>query len=50
MVSGGNLDNKRIGKGMTMYYPVLVEGALLSMGDVSHLKKIMPTLYNIFAY
>jgi len=36
MVSGGNLDNKRIGKGMTMYYPVLVEGALLSMGDVSN--------------
>jgi acetamidase/formamidase len=33
MVSGGNLDNKRIGKGMTMYYPVQVEGALLSMGD-----------------
>jgi len=33
MVTGGNLDKKRIGKGMTMYYPVTVEGALLSMGD-----------------
>lgn len=33
MVTGGNLDNKRIGKGMTMYYPVAVQGALLSMGD-----------------
>lgn len=33
MVTGGNLDNKRIGAGMTMYYPVAVEGALLSMGD-----------------
>lgn len=33
MVTGGNLDNKRIGVGTTMYYPVQVEGALLSMGD-----------------
>mmetsp|Transcript_3233 Transcript_3233/g.4901 ORF Transcript_3233/g.4901 Transcript_3233/m.4901 type:complete len:480 (+) Transcript_3233:426-1865(+) len=33
MVTGGNLDNKRIGVGMTMYYPVAVAGALLSMGD-----------------
>lgn len=33
MVTGGNLDNKRIGKGMTMYYPVAVQGALVSMGD-----------------
>ena len=33
MVTGGNLDNKRIGIGTTMYYPVQVEGALLSMGD-----------------
>lgn len=30
---GGNIDNWRIGKGATMYYPVSVEGALLSMGD-----------------
>lgn len=30
---GGNIDNRRIGKGATMYYPVQVEGALLSMGD-----------------
>jgi acetamidase/formamidase len=33
MRSGGNLDNKRIGIGATMYYPVEVAGALLSMGD-----------------
>ena len=31
--SGGNLDNRRIGKGTTMYYPVEVAGGLLSMGD-----------------
>jgi acetamidase/formamidase len=33
MPSGGNLDNKRIGIGTTMFYPVEVTGALLSMGD-----------------
>jgi acetamidase/formamidase len=33
MPSGGNLDNKRIGVGVTMYYPVEVAGGLLSMGD-----------------
>jgi hypothetical protein len=33
MPTGGNLDNKRIGIGTTMYYPVEVAGALLSMGD-----------------
>ncbi|KAK9807208.1 hypothetical protein WJX73_009034 [Symbiochloris irregularis] len=32
-VFGGNIDNRRIGKGATMYYPVQVPGALLSMGD-----------------
>lgn len=31
--TGGNLDNRRIGKGTTMYYPVEVAGGLLSMGD-----------------
>lgn len=31
--TGGNLDNRRIGIGMTMYYPVEVRGGLLSMGD-----------------
>jgi len=31
--TGGNVDNWRIGKGATMYYPVAVEGALLSVGD-----------------
>lgn len=30
---GGNIDNWRIGKGATMYYPIAVEGALLSVGD-----------------
>jgi acetamidase/formamidase len=30
---GGNIDNWRIGKGATMYYPVSVPGALLSAGD-----------------
>jgi acetamidase/formamidase len=30
---GGNIDNWRIGVGSTMYYPVGVEGALLSLGD-----------------
>lgn len=33
MPSGGNLDNKRISVGATMYYPVEVAGAMLSMGD-----------------
>ncbi|VEU38512.1 unnamed protein product [Pseudo-nitzschia multistriata] len=33
MVTGGNLDNTRIAAGTTMYYPVQVAGALLSMGD-----------------
>jgi acetamidase/formamidase len=31
--TGGNIDNWRIGKGATMYYPVAVEGTLLSVGD-----------------
>lgn len=31
--TGGNVDNRRIGKGATMYYPVEVAGALLSLGD-----------------
>jgi acetamidase/formamidase len=30
---GGNMDNWRVGKGATMYYPVAVEGALFSIGD-----------------
>jgi acetamidase/formamidase len=30
---GGNMDNWRIGKGATMYYPVAVPGALFSIGD-----------------
>jgi acetamidase/formamidase len=30
---GGNIDNWRIGKGATMYYPVAVPGALISAGD-----------------
>lgn len=31
--TGGNVDNWRIGKGATVYYPVAVEGALFSPGD-----------------
>lgn len=31
---GGNMDCKRIVKGSTVYLPVFVEGALLSMGDL----------------
>ena len=30
---GGNIDDWRIGKGATMYYPVAVTGALFSVGD-----------------
>jgi acetamidase/formamidase len=30
---GGNIDNWRIGTGATMFYPVGVAGALLSVGD-----------------
>jgi acetamidase/formamidase len=31
--TGGNIDNWRIGKGATMYYPIAVDGALFSAGD-----------------
>jgi acetamidase/formamidase len=31
--TGGNIDDWRIGKGATAYYPVAVAGALLSVGD-----------------
>lgn len=31
---GGNMDCKKIGKGTTLYLPVNVDGALLSMGDL----------------
>jgi acetamidase/formamidase len=31
--TGGNIDNWRIGKGATMFYPVAVDGALFSAGD-----------------
>jgi acetamidase/formamidase len=31
--TGGNIDNWRIGKSATMYYPVAVSGALFSVGD-----------------
>jgi len=33
MMGGGNVDDRRIGIGASMYYPVAVEGALVSMGD-----------------
>jgi acetamidase/formamidase len=32
-LQGGNIDDRRIGVGATMYYPVAVQGALLSLGD-----------------
>ncbi len=31
--TGGNIDNWRIGKGATMYFPVAVPGAMFSVGD-----------------
>lgn len=31
---GGNMDNKKIQEGTTLYLPVFVEGALLSIGDL----------------
>jgi acetamidase/formamidase len=31
--TGGNIDNWRIGKGASVFYPVAVPGALLSVGD-----------------
>jgi acetamidase/formamidase len=31
--TGGNIDNWRIGKGATLYYPVAVPGAMFSVGD-----------------
>ena len=31
--TGGNIDNWRIGKGATVYYPVAVTGAMFSVGD-----------------
>lgn len=31
---GGNMDNKRIGKGAKVYLPVNVDGGLLAMGDM----------------
>ncbi|KAK9842132.1 hypothetical protein WJX84_007001 [Apatococcus fuscideae] len=30
---GGNVDDRRMGKGATMYYPVEVAGAMLALGD-----------------
>lgn len=33
LLAGGNLDDRRIGKGAKLYYPVAVAGGLLSMGD-----------------
>lgn len=31
---GGNMDNRRIGKGAVLYFPVNTPGALLAMGDL----------------
>ncbi|PSC67996.1 acetamidase [Micractinium conductrix] len=33
LVTGDNMDNRRVGKGNTLYLPVQVAGAYLSMGD-----------------
>lgn len=33
MMSGGNMDDRRIGKGASLFLPVQVKGALLSAGD-----------------
>jgi acetamidase/formamidase len=30
---GGNMDNWRVGKGATMFYPIAVQGGLFSVGD-----------------
>jgi acetamidase/formamidase len=30
---GGNMDNWRVGKGATMFYPIAVQGGLFSIGD-----------------
>ncbi|MGH7069918.1 MAG: acetamidase/formamidase family protein [Acetobacteraceae bacterium] len=30
---GGNVDDWRFGKGATLYYPILIDGALFSVGD-----------------
>ena len=42
---GGNMDNWRVGKGATMYYPVAVPGGLFSIGDledVGRTKAVQP--------
>lgn len=31
--NGGNMDNRHLGEGVTVYFPVFVEGALFSLGD-----------------
>lgn len=33
-VHGGNMDNKRIKEGATVYFPIFHEGALFSLGDI----------------
>ena len=38
---GGNMDNWRVGKGATMYYPVAVPGGLFSVGDL-HAAQAIP--------
>ncbi len=39
---GGNIDDWRIGKGGTMYYPIVVQGGLLSLIPMPH--KAIPNL------
>lgn len=33
-VKGGNCDIKNLSRGCTVYFPVFVDGAMLSMGDM----------------
>ena len=39
LVTGDNMDNRRVGKGNTLYLPVQVAGAYLSMGD-AHMAQV----------
>lgn len=47
LVTGGNMDNRRVGKGATLYLPVEVAGAMLSMGD-AHLAQVRRSFHILF--
>ena len=38
---GGNMDNKELGPGATVYFPVFVDGALFSAGDGHALQRVI---------